>query len=163
MPLLLLSLHMAKSKSKPLVQVATLCENVLTESDRVTSIIRLVDTVYLTAPEVVPEGVEPVVQLKAFISLKSGDVTGEYDVDVVLRSPSGKKAPLPQKWHVSLLGNESGAHATLNFQMPVREWGLYWYDVVWEGEVLTSIPFRLVEGGKPGQAQDEATKKASTR
>jgi|SRR2546428_10834275 len=151
------------AKPKPLVQVATICENVLTESDRVASIIRVVDTVYLTAPDGLPAGIEPVVQLKAFISLKSGDVTGEYDIDVVLRSPSGKKAGLPQRWHVSFLGNEAGANATLNFTMPVTEWGLYWYDVIWEGEVLTSIPLKLVEGEKPAQDQDAVKQKVSLR
>lgn len=149
------------AKSKPLVQVATICENVLKESDNVTSIVRVIDTMYLTAPENIPQGVEPLVQFKVFISLKSGDVTGEYDLDVVLRSPSGKRAGLPQKWHVSFLGGESGATATMNITMPVKEWGLYWYDVIWEGEVLTSIPFKLVEGEKPGRAQD-VVKQAAT-
>jgi hypothetical protein len=148
------------AKPKPLVQVATCCENILTESDRVNSIIRVVDTFYLTRPENLPQGVEPVLQFKAFLSLKSGDVTGEYDIDIVLRSPSGKRAPLPEKWHVSFLGKESGATLTMNLSMPVREWGLYWYDVIWEGEVLTSIPLKLVEGEKPGQVQDEARQKA---
>ena len=150
-------------KSKPFVQVATICESVLTEADSVTSIIRVVDTIYCSLPDNAPQGVEPVVQQKAYVSLKSGPVTGERDIDLVLRSPSGKKAVLPQKWHIAFLGNESGATATLNFTMPVKEWGLYWYDVLYEGEVLTSIPLKLVEGAKPGQDQDVVKQKVSLR
>lgn len=151
------------AKPKPFVQVATICESVLTEADSVTSIIRVVDTIYCTLPDNAPEGAEAAVQLKAFVSLKSGPVVGERDIDLVLRSPSGKKAVVPQKWHVAFLGNESGATATLNFTMPVKEWGLYWYDVVYEGEVLTSIPLKLVEGAKPGQDQGVVRQKASLR
>jgi|SRR4051812_32886688 hypothetical protein len=146
------------AKPKPLVQVATLCESVLAEADRVVSVIRVIDTVYLTKPDDLkpPEGAEFAVQLRAFISLKSGDVKGEYDIELVLRSPSGKKAPSPQKWHVSFLGGQAGATLTIHFGMPVTELGLYWYDVIWEGEVLTSIPIMLVEGSKPGQGQGAA-------
>ena len=151
-PHLLLVVSLQMAKSKPLVQVATLCESVIQEPDKVASIIRIVDTIYLTLPaegQLAP-GQVGAIQLKAFISLKSGDVTGEYDVDLVLRTPSGKTGVLPQKWHVSFLGNESGATATVNFTLPVKEFGLYWYDVIWEGETLTSVPIKLVEGPKPG-------------
>lgn len=138
--------------SKPLVQAATLCDTVLAEPDKVASIIRLIDTVYLT----LPPGAEPAegevgaVPLRIFVSLKAGAVRGEFDVELILRTPSGKQAIMPQKWHVAFQGDETtGAHLTINFLLPVREFGLYWYDVVWEGEVLTSIPFKLVEGPKP--------------
>lgn len=151
------------ARPRPLVQVATLCENVITEADKVTTIVRVIDTVYLTKPEGIPEGVTPAVQLKAFVSLKSGDVKGDYDVDIVLRSPSGKKASLPEKWHVSFKGDQSGATVQLNFALPVTEFGLYWYDVVWEGETLTSIPIKLVEGEKPGQAPDTETQRTKLR
>lgn len=156
---LVLSVNMAKPK--PLVQVATLCESVLTELDRVTSIIRVIDTLYLTAPDGVPEGVAASVPLRIFISLKSGELRGEYDIEIVLRSPSGKRVPIPIKWHVVFLGNEAGATLNAAAVLPVKEWGLYWFDVVWEGETLTSIPVKLVEGGKPGQAQGGATQTAA--
>jgi hypothetical protein len=34
-----------------------------------------------------------------------------------------------------------------------KQYGLYWFDVVWEGkEVLTRIPFRLIQGLQETQA-----------
>lgn len=157
--LLLVSLNMANPK--PLVQVATLCESVITEPDKVSSIIRIIDTIYLQVPPGVTLGPGEVgaVPLKAFISLKSGGVTGEYDLDLVLRTPSGKKGE-PQKWHVSFLGNESGATARIDFMLPVKEFGLYWYDVIWEGETLTSVPIKLVDGPRPGSEGPERKKSA---
>lgn len=139
------------AKPKPLIQVATICENVLTEPDKVSSVIRIVDTMYVSLPDglQLAKGEVGAIQLKVFVSIKSGDVTGEFDLLVVLRGPSGKKAELPSKWHVSLLGGESGATLRIDFVLPVKEFGLYWFDVMWEGEVLTSIPLKLVEGQKP--------------
>ena len=152
------------AKPKPYVQVATLCENVLTEPDKVSSVIRIVDTMYLSLPEGLQLDPNEVgaVMLKAFISLKSGDVRGEYDIPIVFRAPSGKKAELPTKWHVSFLGGESGATLTVNFTLPVKEFGLYWFDVMWEGEVLTSFPVKLVEGQKPG-TEDAVRQKSTLR
>jgi hypothetical protein len=143
------------AKPKPLVQVATLCESVLTEADRVASVIRVIDTLYLTPIEDAPKDVVGQVLLTLYVSLKSGDVKGEYDVELILRAPSGKKAVMPKKWHIAFLGQESGATLTMRAALPVREFGLYWYDVVWEGEVLTSIPIKLVEGPKPAQSDAE--------
>lgn len=147
------------SKPRPLVQVAAICESVIVESDRVASIIRIVDTFYLTLPKELPPGEVGAVQLKAFVSLKSGDVTGEYDVDLVLKTPSGKQAITTQKWHINLTGSEQGATAQINFTLPVKEFGLYWYEVVWEGEVLTRIPFKLVDGPKP-EAEERVAQNA---
>lgn len=146
-PLLLLCLQMAKPK--PLVQIATLCESVITEQDKVASIIRVIDTVYLQRPPNLAKDQLLAVQLKIFVALKSGDVTGEFDLELRLRTPSGKTGE-GKKWHVLFLGNESGATARVDFTLPVKEFGLYWYEVVFEGEVLTSIPIKLVEGQKPG-------------
>lgn len=141
---------------KPLVQAACLCESVLTEPDKVSSLIRIIDTIYLVLPENQPGGTIPQVFLRLYVSLKSGDVQGEYDIDILLRSPSGKSVAMPQKWHISFLGGESGATLTVNFGLPVKEFGLFWYDVIWNGEVLTSVPFKLVEGQQPGTEVREA-------
>ena len=151
------------AKPKPLVQVATICENVLTEPDKVSSVIRIVDTMYLSLPEglQLPEGEVGAVQLKVFVSIKSGDVTGEFDIPVILRSPSGKKVELPNKWHVSLHGGENGSTLKIEFILPVKEFGLYWFDVMWEGEALTSLPLKLVAGQQPGTEALEKQKASS--
>lgn len=126
---------------KPFVQIACICERVLLEKDDVASAVRIVDTITLT-PETLPDGVTPVVELTAFICLKSGPVIGNYDVGLVLRYPSGKRGPV-RKWPVVLNGQEHGANLRMKFMLNKPEIGLYWFDVLWSDEPLTSIPFRL--------------------
>lgn len=140
------------ANTKPYVAAACVCQAVLIEPDNVASIIRIVDTYHLQIPEMPaglpPPGVRVAVNLTAFISIKSGDVTGQYEVGLLLRQPNGKSLEA-QRWPVVLTGGEQGANLKIDFHLVGREpsappdLGLYWFDVLWGEEVLTSIPFRL--------------------
>lgn len=132
--------------TKPLVAVAVVCERVLTEADNVFSAIRLVDTFYLPpAPEELPANIPQGVDLTLFISLKSGDLVGAFDMHVTLRTPTGKTAEI-HRGPMTLKGGEHGVNMKVRFAMPATEFGLYWFDVWFEDDVLTSIPFKLVLG-----------------
>jgi hypothetical protein len=134
--------------AKPYVAVACVCEKVLIEPDNVASVIRIVDTFHLQIPDKPPSpGMATGVQLTAFIAIKAGEVTGEHELGLVLRHPSGKKGD-PRKWPVVLNGGEHGANVKIEFVLAGKdgappELGLYWFDVLWGDEVLTSIPFKL--------------------
>lgn len=134
------------ANTKPYVAVACVCEKVLLESDGVASLIRVVDTYHLQMPETAPElptNVKAVVELTAFVSVKSGDVIGQHEIGLVLRMPDGKSTPR-QKWPVVLNGGEHGANLKMDFRLPQPpQLGLYWFDVLWADDILTSIPFRL--------------------
>ncbi len=127
---------------KPLVQVACVCEKVLIEADNVPSLIRIVDTYTLHVPPGDPQPRRRRVNLTAFISLKSGEVTGEYEVGLRLKEPEGKVQP-GRSWNVVLNGGEHGANLQIAFAIANPKLGLYWFDVLWGDDVLTSIPFRL--------------------
>jgi hypothetical protein len=71
--------------TKPLVAVATLCEQILEEKDGVVSVIRVVDTYHVEPPKDLPAGKVAVIALKLLLSLKSGDLTGSHEVRVALR------------------------------------------------------------------------------
>ncbi len=134
------------SSPKPLVQAACICEKVLVEADNVPSLIRVVDTYTLPlAPEEarslggdVPYGVN----LTVFVSLKSGEVVGNFAVGLRLIGPDDMEQPVRQ-WPVELRGGEHGANLKIMFALQKPKLGLYWFDVLWDGEVLTRIPFRL--------------------
>ena len=144
--------------TRPLVSVACICERVLEEKDGVLSAIRLVDLFFVEKADdanVVPTG-QPVgpksmtaISATAFVVLKSGDLKGSFEVYVKLRTPSGKTVELPQKWPAEFLGGEQGVSLVMTFFLPVGEFGLFWFDVYWMNEVLTSIPLKLVLGSKP--------------
>jgi hypothetical protein len=138
------------ANAKPHVAVACVCEKVLIEPDNVVSVIRIVDTFYLQIPEgfsAVPS--RPLgVALTAFVSVKAGDVTGQHEIGLVLRQPNGKKGD-PKKWPIVMNQPEEGANLKIDFILTGNdgappELGLYWFDVLWGEEVLSSIPFKLM-------------------
>lgn len=139
---------------KPLVQVACVCENVLTETDNVQSVIRIVDT--FTMP--VPEGKrfeDGLVELMVYIALKSGDVAGEHTVGLRL-VPPGILKPQVREWPVVFKGGEHGANMKIRFAIPRPVEGLYWFDVLWAEDVLTRIPFRLKTVSVPATNDSES-------
>jgi hypothetical protein len=44
-------------------------------------------------------------------------------------------------------GGEHGFNAKINFGLGVKNLGLLWFDVTWNGELLTRIPLKLQQGG----------------
>lgn len=131
------------SKAKPYVQVACICEKVLIEPDNVASLIRIVDTYFLSPmPDPLPPGLNIGHELMVFISLKSGDVVGDFEVGLRLTEPDGTERPV-RTWPVEFRGVENGVNAKIGFALQNPKFGLYWIDVMWEDEVLTRIPFRL--------------------
>lgn len=156
--------------TEPLVGAAVICERVLQETEGVNSLIRLVDRFTLTEVTLpVPQGVgvegKPVqlIDLTAFVMLKSGDIVGKSEAVIVMRHPvvdgkAPKTAKLPIKWELDLKGGEHGASLVAQFSMPVSaSEGLYWFDVIWEGKKLTSIPLRLVRAPKSQEHDQSAT------
>ena len=134
------------TNKRPFVSAAFICENILRDVDGVTSAIRIVDR-FTIPPDPLPEGMKPMVNLTAFVALKSGDVQGKSTVTLKLRYPSGK-AHVGGLSEVPILlnGGEHGATITVNVKLGVREFGLHWIDVYWNSERLTSIPIMLVQG-----------------
>jgi len=136
------------ANTKPYVAVACVCEKAIIEPDNVVSLIRIVDTVHVQVPAYpLPPGVGGVVGLTVFVSIRSGDVTGQHEVALVLRKPTGMSEPT-QKWPVVLTGGEQGANLKIDFNLVLKgeasDFGLYWFDVLWGEEVLTSIPLKLI-------------------
>ncbi len=129
----------------PYVTAALLCEKILQEKDNVLTAVRIVDQITVQRPSAVA-GLTPAIQMNALVMLKSGDVTGPSEITVKLRSPRGKIMEIPDKYSSLLTGGVQGQNLALTFIVEIKdEFGLFWLDVYWNGEVLTSIPFNLVE------------------
>lgn len=128
--------------TKPFVAAAVLCEKVLVDEEGVPSLIRVVDTYKIDLPKELPAGTGAVAKFTAFFAIRSGDVVGKSELSIKLRNPDGKVVNIPQKWPVLLGGNEQGANLKLEFGLPIV-YGLYWLDLYWNGDLLTSAPFRL--------------------
>lgn len=141
--------------TKPFVTAASFCELVIEGKDNVLSAIRLIDTLEVTKTVLnAPPGLEnvplpdPAVEVTALITLKSGDVAGKSEVTLKVRTPTGDLWELPQKWTIELNGDGHGVNLVLKMVLPAgkRNAGQYWFDVYWQGELLTCFPLRLSTG-----------------
>ena len=146
------------SNPKPLVAVACFCENVLEEQDGVVSAIRIVDT-YIIPPlpegiEIPPDAVRGVILLKGLVSFKSGDFVGPGIIHLMMHRTTGEVARLspPEGFPVELKGGEHGANLKLQIPLGVKNFGLFWFDVLWGDELLTRIPLRLRQGERLDEA-----------
>jgi hypothetical protein len=145
------------SNPRPYLTAALLCDKVLVEANGTVSIIRLADRAsYQALPNGnilgLPEGARPVFSLSGFIALKSGPVTGEHVVRVVVENPKGRRTEI-QSFNVPFMGKDAGNNLVLNMVMGIELDGLHWFDVMFDDDVLTRIP--LVIGPEPileGQA-----------
>lgn len=155
---------------KPFVAAAFICEKVLREKGAkgdIVSAIRIVDTYTTVIRRIGAQTGEPipatpppeqvldatgVLDMTALVILKAGDVTGPHEVSMVVRNPTGKETPFPQAFPVNFALNDKaeGAQIVVQFVMPGNApAGLYWIDVHWDGEPLTSIPLKLVKEPLP--------------
>src|SRR3970040_2336650 len=81
-PTAVLVVSLGMVNTKPFVAAACLAEVVIIEPDNVASIIRIADTFFIDVPPDLPADLKPAIVLNAFISLKSGDVKGSFDVEL---------------------------------------------------------------------------------
>ena len=127
----------------------------------VASIVRIVDKHLLNPKPPLPEGIKQAIEVVGFFSVKSGDIKGEGELSLMLRKPDGSSWVLPEKWNVLLNGDEHGANLRVSLTLPVV-YGLYWLDLRWNGEHLTSAPFRFAPT-VPGEAGRQAPDSSSRR
>jgi len=124
---------------KPFIHAACICENVLIDKDNVASLIRVVDTFTLEVPDSHPPGVPIGFPVTLFISVKSGGMTGEGKLAVQPKRPDGTLGGR-QEFPAVLSGAGTGAQYKLGFTVLNPQEGLYWFDVLWDGDLLTSVP-----------------------
>ena len=138
----------SKPKTRPYVQVAALFERVLTEKDDVKSLIRMVDrfTVSTPPPGSLPKGDQPQINMQLVVSLKGdGELQGDYEVAIQMRGPT--KVNEPENVKVSFTSDQAHGHTIVaNVVLGVSNYGDCSFDVLWYGDLLTRVPFRLEQG-----------------
>jgi len=142
----------AMPASRPLVAAALVCEKILTEKDNVSSAIRIVDTFYLNESPQLSDEMPVGVNMNLLLMLKSQNPIPSGEVSMKMRTPSAQTKDLPNKYTLTIKGGEAGSALHIAFVVALKEYGLFWFDILWNGEVLTSVPFRLASGQKPAEA-----------
>ena len=125
----------------PYLAAAVFCEKALREADGVLSLIRIVDkwTVRGTA-EVMPQ---TVIQATLVVMMKSGSFRGSAQLTLTPTSPSGKIMPSIQIPVIFEGDDDRGIGAIAPMGFPAEESGIYWFDLVVEGQSFTKLPLRV--------------------
>ena len=129
----------------PFLKAALVCGDVIEAKDGVLSLIRVIDRLIVTAagPEA-PTEMPPVPQrLKIVLMFVSGRARGTHPVELRIEKPDGN---IESGWmgSVFLEGEDRGANVIIDIQTEFTSEGLYWFQVYFEAEQLTKIPFRLI-------------------
>jgi hypothetical protein len=136
-------------KPKPLVTAALICERVLNEKDGVISAVRIVDVATAPAPDPnLAPNIMQIMTLSMLVMVKAGDVRGEHQFSVKVRLPSGRIEDI-DTWTFAFDNEASGANIIAGLHVPVIEEGLWWFDVLFDGEFLTSAPLKLARAARP--------------
>lgn len=123
----------------PYLAAALICENVLLEQDGVSSVIRIIDRIFVPelASDKEPSGLVP---LTLFLSFKSGGFVGKGTAKLIIVSPSGKAAK-PQETPLEFKGDPNGgANMIVRAAIAFKEEGVYWFDVYYDSELVTRMP-----------------------
>jgi hypothetical protein len=133
------------NKQRPYLTAALLCEKILEERNGTLSAIRIIDRVgyqKITLLDDSAQNTRPIVHLWALISLKSGPVTGEHAVKIIAENPNRKRTELFD-FSITLAGGDQGQNFALNLILGADVDGLYWFDVLFDDDVLTRIPITI--------------------
>jgi len=121
--------------------MAVICERVLQERDGVLSLIRIITQINIAGPD---EEMRPTpLQLTAVVAFTAGFVRGKYRVRVRPVSPSGIEvggAEIPAFFE----GEDRGVNLIFNVGLVMKEEGIFWFDVLFEDELVTRMPLRVL-------------------
>ena len=113
----------------------------------------MVDCFVVATPptDLLPEGATPIISMQLVVALKGcGELQGDYEVTIQLRGPTKVNEPAkvvnePAKVKVSFTGDHAhGTNIVMNITMGVSNYGDCSFDVLWYGDLLTRVPFKLV-------------------
>jgi hypothetical protein len=148
----------------PFLAAAVFCDNILEEKPSegkqsgVVSAIRIFDTITVRVPPDMPPTLSPGVRISALIVFRAGDSSGKHSLHVIMNTPDGKRMPAGNKTEVRFRGKgHFGANVKVTIGFEVRVQGVYWFDVILDGSVVTRMPLNvMIEqtaslAGKPGK------------
>lgn len=137
----------------PHLHAALICERLLTEQDGVVSAIRLIDRIFMLT-DAHDEPINPQYQCTLLLSFKAGAARGSFNVEIVRENPSVERSSVLTA-PVYFEGEDRGANLVVNMLFESAGAGLYWFDVLFEGERVTRIPLRVIYQRAPQLPTDD--------
>jgi len=125
---------------------ALVCERVLHEAEHVVSLIRIVDIFWITPIASLPIEKQHV-QMELFISGKVGpDDNKEHEIAIRILRPSGEIVNVGETYKATMEASDGFPRGfTLTAQVKVipKEIGLHYFEISFDKEFATRIPFAL--------------------
>lgn len=76
------------------------------------------------------------------IIFASGEATGERTVTVIAEAPDGERLP-PVDQLIFLRGDDARSTILSSLSLDITQVGVYWFDVLLDGRLVTRIPVRV--------------------
>jgi hypothetical protein len=125
----------------PYVQLAAFCQTALQEPNGILSVIRITDRFQIVGQTAELQSGQ--VNLTLAVVLKSGNMQCSSTMTIRPTSPNGIQMG-EVKVPVLFEGQERGVGVITQIAMVVKETGLFWFDVLIDGVMLTRIPLRIL-------------------
>lgn len=128
----------------PYLIAAIFCEKLLLEQDGVASAIRIVDKLLvkeLSKKDGAPAGA--VYALTILLMFKSGGYKGPAKVQLVPNRPSGETSKKIEQEVAMPEQANAGANLVLTIPFAPSEEGVYWFDVLLNGTLVTRMPLEV--------------------
>lgn len=127
----------------PYLTAAVICKEARQASDHTWSLLGLYDQYPVQGGTDDPEVMPPTkVTTTLFLQFRSGSARGRWTVTVRPEKPSGLRmrgGDLP----ILFRGEEMGEPIRLNLENVFDEEGLYWFDILLNGTLITRVPLRV--------------------
>jgi Family of unknown function (DUF6941) len=140
----------------PYVQVAAFCQTAIREGQGSLSLIRLITRFPVVG---LTKEMQPTpISLTLAVILKSGNMQGSYTLTVRPVTPTEEVLP-PLNVPILFEGSDRGVALVRQIALVAKEPGLYWFDVLVEGTLLTRIPLRILyqQGQQIGLPPDQSS------
>lgn len=146
----------------PYLAAAVFCDQVLNETDKSVSAIRITDGVQVRlgadAPAEVPsEGHRVQIAHTILLIFRSGDAGGMHQLRLTLTDPSGKSGKLIEREVELSTPHNGGANMKFNMKLGVYLSGIYYIDVRLDGKFITRMPFQVDIARLPAESKEDAT------
>jgi hypothetical protein len=139
----------------PYIRIATLCEALIEERDGLWTVVRMLDrmTRHAVGPQA-PGEMEPfTVSTHLALHIDTGEARGNHEIAIRLEAPSGLSEQLLATT-VTLESADRGVRFHFPGQIAVTSAGLYWFIILFDNQVLTRVPLRILyERLTPGAAR----------
>lgn len=138
----------AKAKRGPFLAAAFFCESIIEGKDNALTPVHMIDQLQVTLGESTPPDVPSeenrvAVGVWSVICLKTGGSPGDYALQIVAESPSGKKEAVFEQKIALTEPAQGGANIKLHHNIVVKKGGLFWMHVSLDGRPLTSMPLLI--------------------